>query len=151
MKRIESAWKTASNCDILLLVIDAHRQLTIPDPRVVRFIESLKSDIVPGLSAHMRLPPTALVLNKVDMLHKEERRMLLPLTDDFKSKGRFEEVFWTSALRGQGVDELRAYLQTRGTRRGWLMPEDASTDAGEMDLAVEIVREKIFRAYYKGE
>jgi hypothetical protein len=61
-------------------------------------------------------------------------------------------VFWVSALRGHGVDELKEYLlQVQGKSKGWIVPEEANTDAGLLDLACEIVREKCFRAYYKGK
>lgn len=151
MRRVESAWKTASQCDVLLFVLDAHRQLTSPDPRVLRLVESLGGSTVPGLSSDITLPPIALVLNKVDNVRKEQRSLMLPLAEQFKAMAKFDDIFWVSALRGHGVEELKEYLLARGTRKAWTVPGDASTDASELDVAAEIVREKIFRAYYKGE
>lgn len=152
LRRVESAWKTASECDVLLFVIDAQRQLALPDPRVLRLVQSLRGGTIPGLSSKMTLPATALVLNKVDMVPKEQRSMMLPLAEQLSSQSNFDEVFWVSALRGHGVNELREYLiQVQGKSKGWIVPEEANTDASVQDLACEIVREKIFRAYYKGK
>jgi GTPase len=100
----------------------------------------------------MTLPATALVLNKVDMVAKEQKSMMLPLAEQLSSHANFDEVFWVSALRGHGVDELKEYLlHVQGKSKGWIVPEEANTDATDQDLACEIVREKIFRAYYKGK
>jgi len=152
LRRVESAWKTASDCDVLLFVIDAQRQLALPDPRVLRLVQSLRDGSIPGLGSKLTLPATALVLNKVDMIPKEQRSMMLPLAEQLSSQSVFNEVFWVSALRGHGVNELREYLiQVQGKSKGWIVPEEANTDASVQDLACEIVREKIFRAYYKGE
>jgi GTP-binding protein Era len=152
LRRIESAWKTASECDVLLFVIDAQRQLARPDPRVLRLVQSLRGGTIPGLGSKLTLPATALVLNKVDMIHKEQRSMMLPLAEQLSSQSIFDEVFWVSALRGHGVDELKEYLlQVQGKTKAWIVPEESNTDASAQDLACEIVREKIFRAYYKGE
>jgi small GTP-binding protein len=152
LRRVESAWKTASECDVLLFVIDAQRQLALPDPRVLRLVQSLSGGMIPGLGSKMTLPVTALVLNKVDMVPKEQRSMMLPLAENLSKQANFDEVFWVSALRGHGVEELKEYLlQVQGKSKGWIVPSEANTDAGLLDLACEIVREKIFRAYYKGE
>ena len=100
----------------------------------------------------MTLPATALVLNKVDAVPKDQRAMMLPLAEQLSSQARFDEVFWVSALRGHGMDELREYLlQVQGKSTGWIVPEESNTDASEQDLACELVREKIFRAFYKGK
>ena len=151
LTRIESAWKVASQCDVVLLVLDAHRQITVPDPRVVRLVESLGSSNIPGLSSNIQLPPIALVLNKVDAVKKEQRSLMLPLAEQFRSMAKFEDIFWVSALRGKGIDELKEYLLARGVKKPWAVPGDVCTDASEADIATEIVREKIFRAYYKGK
>lgn len=149
LKRVESAWKTASQCDVLLFVLDSHRQLTSPDPRVLRLVESLGGGTIPGLSSDIKLPPIALVLNKVDSVRKEQRSLMLPLAEQFRAMAKFDDIFWVSALRGHGVDELKEYLLERGKPKAWTVAGDASTDASELDVAAEIVREKIFRAYYK--
>lgn len=135
---------------MLLFVIDAHRQLIVPDPRVIRLIENLGSTKVPGLSARIALPPLALVFNKVDLVGRELKPMMLPLVDQFQKMAEFEEVFWTSAEKGEGVGEVKEYVLGKRRPGEWMVPADASTDADAFDVACEIVREKVFRAYYQG-
>ena len=37
--RVQSAWRVAQDTDVLLFLVDAHRQLLRPDPRVLRVVE----------------------------------------------------------------------------------------------------------------
>jgi GTPase Era involved in 16S rRNA processing len=93
----------AAGCDLLLLIVDAHRQLAKSDPRVLRLIAEYGSGKAPaGLSgAPWSPPPSILVLNKVDMLHRDQRPALLGLADRLAALHKFEEIFWVSALRGE--------------------------------------------------
>lgn len=143
-QRVESAWKTASSCDVLVFVVDARRQLLRPDPRVERQLAVLGRAID-------SLPPAALVLNKVDAVPKEQRGMLLSLADDLKEMANISELFWVSALRGHGMSGLQDWLLSQAKPGSWVLPSDASTNLSDMDLAREVVREKIFRAYYEGK
>ena len=56
--------------------------------------------------------PTLLVINKIDLLKR--RTDLLPLMQDYASRGNFAEIFPVSAKRGNNLDRLlevtRGYL-----------------------------------------
>jgi len=53
---------------------------------------------------------------------------------------------------GQGVDDLRAFLFSHAVPRQWTFEANSGTsDTSETEIACEIVREKIFRAYYEGK
>ena len=45
---------------------------------------------------------------------------------------------------------LREYLLTRATPGEWTVEADAATDLNDEELALEVVREKIFRSFYQG-
>lgn len=85
--------------------------------------------------------PVILILNKVDLLDKEQ---LLPMIGRYSELYPFHTVMPVSALTGEGtdgvVDELLAILPL-GPR---YFPEDIPTDVSERFLVAEIVREKIF-------
>jgi GTP-binding protein Era len=49
-----------------------------------------------------------------------------------------------SALTGDGVADLKAYLASAVPRGPWLFPEDQLTDATLRQTAAEITREKLF-------
>lgn len=52
---------------------------------------------------------------------------------------------------GHGVPELRQYLADRASPGRWVLEPDAVTDRSEEELALEVVRESIFRRFYEGE
>jgi GTPase len=83
-----------------------------------------------------------LVLNKVDRVADKER--LLALAAELAGRLAFESVFMISALTGDGVAELKAYLAASVPEGPWLYPEDELSDLPVRLLAAEITREKIY-------
>jgi GTP-binding protein Era len=90
--------------------------------------------------------PKVLVLNKIDLI---ERSRLLELTAAVNARLPFERTFMISALRGDGVEDLRAELASRMPESPWLYPEDQVSDAPIRMLAAEITREKIFERLHE--
>ena len=82
-----------------------------------------------------------LLLNKVDAL--KEKALLLPLIERCGTLGSFEEVFPISALRGQGIEELKSSIIAKLPEGPRYFPEDYLTDQPERYLAAELIREKI--------
>ena len=82
-----------------------------------------------------------LVINKVDASKKEA---LLVLAQDLDSQAKFDEIFFVSALTGDGVDELKAHLASLMPEGPWLYPEDQVSDASQRLLAAEITREQLY-------
>lgn len=148
--RIESAWKTALSADILMFVVDAHRQILKPDPRVLQQVANLNS-MKFFFEGAQDDPALSLVLNKVDLLAKEERKSILLLTDELRSLANFQEIFYVSALRRKGIDDLRGWLLSKAKPSDLPTPDPGDWGLDKRDIASEILREKIFRAYYKGE
>ncbi|KAL6766241.1 hypothetical protein ACKKBG_A35230 [Auxenochlorella protothecoides x Auxenochlorella symbiontica] len=138
-----SAWGTASSCDLVLFILDAHRQIQVPDPRVIRLISNLGSS-----AGTTDLPPAILVLNKCEMVPPEQRPDLLSLAGSLRDLHDFQDTFWVSALKGRGVPGLKEYLLSQATPGRWTLEAGMSTDRSAEDLALEIVREKIFQRFY---
>ena len=92
-----------------------------------------------------------LVLNKVDEVAKEPllvTAQALAGTDEAGSeqtKAQFDEVFFISALTGDGVPELKERLAALMSEGPWHYPEDQVSDASERLLACEITREQLYR------
>lgn len=124
----QAAWDRAGDADIVALVVDAARGL---DEKLEPIVEHLPE---------LRRPVIA-VLNKVDLVKKPD---LLKLTSDILGLKAFAEVFMVSALTGDGVDDLRAYLANAVPEGPWLFPEDQLSDASLRQTAAEITREKLF-------
>lgn len=158
--RIESAWKTTSECDLIMCVVDAARQIARPDMRVIRMVTSLgdyrrnagnisNNSSSKFLPRTIELPPSVLVLNKIDAIPKRDQHDLIELADDFMSLGMFERLFCVSALRGQGILEFKQYLLNAASPADWIVDRHSITDVSREDHAAEIVREKIFRSLYQ--
>ena len=126
---VAAAWSGAEGADAIVLLIDAKR---VSEAKVGAIIAALKD----------RREPLYLVLNKVDTLAKEA---LLPLAERLGALAPFREIFFVSALNGDGVAELKNKLAGLLPVSDWHFPEDEVSDAPERMLAAEITREQIYR------
>jgi len=126
---VSAAWDGAQEADAILLVIDARKKkLTGVEP----ILEGLKG----------RPERKLLVLNKVDQCTKEP---LLRMAQELTEAVGFDEVFFISALTGDGVPELKERLAALMPDGPWHYPEDQVSDASERLLATEITREQLYR------
>ncbi len=125
---VAAAWDGAAEADYVLLLVDAKAGLTAS----VR-------EIAGQVAASGR--PVALVLNKVDLIHREK---LLPLAQELSKLASFEQVFMISAATGDGVETLLDFCAAKLPEGPLLYPEDELTDLPDRLLAAEIVREQIF-------
>ena len=125
---VAAAWDGAAEADYVLLLVDAKAGLTAS----VR-------EIAGQVAASGR--PVALVLNKVDVIHREK---LLPLAQELSKLASFEQVFMISAATGDGVETLLDFCAAKLPEGPLLYPEDELTDLPDRLLAAEIVREQIF-------
>ena len=126
---VAAAWEGASEADALMLLVDTVKQRR---HELVPILEALK----------YRKERKLLVLNKVDAGAKEP---LLKLAEEFVAAAGFDEVFFVSALTGDGVPELKARLAQLMPEGEWHYPEDQVSDASERLLAAEITREQLYR------
>lgn len=126
---VSAAWEGASEADAILLVVDGRKKkLDYLEP----ILESLQG----------RPERKILVLNKVDETAKEP---MLVAAQALAGEGQFDEVFFISALTGDGVPELKSRLAELMPESAWHYPEDQVSDASERLLACEITREQLYR------
>ncbi len=126
---VAAAWEGAQEADAILLVVDARKKRR---DYLEPILESLKN----------RPERKILVLNKVDETPKEP---LLVAAEELTPAAGFDEVFFISALTGDGVAELKARLAALMPEGPWHYPEDQVSDASERLLACEITREQLYR------
>lgn len=126
---VAAAWEGAQEADAILLVVDA---VKLRRHELAPLLETLKD----------RPERKLLVLNKVDASAKEK---LLQLAQEFTGEVAFDEVFFISALTGDGVPQLKAFLAGLMPEGPWHYPEDQVSDASERLLACEITREQLYR------
>ena len=125
---VASAWSGAGDANVICMIIDAAHGVRAEEPALFERITELRQ-------------PKALVLNKVDLVDKPS---LLTLAQDLNAPAAFAATFMISALKGDGVADLRRWLAGAVPQGPWLYPEDQIADAPSRSLAAEITREKLY-------
>jgi GTPase len=126
---VAAAWGSAQDADLIALVVDASSGIS---RGVGAMVDRLR----------VRPEPKILVLNKVDLVRKEE---LLKLATQFGERADFEEIYMISASTGDGVADLKAALAARVPEGPWHFPEDQVSDATDRMMAAEVTREQLYR------
>ena len=130
---VSAAWEGTEAADAVLLLVDPVKQR--------------RHELEPLIEALAKRPERRiLVLNKVDVAKKEP---LLALAQDLSAKADFAEIFFVSALTGDGVPELKAALAATMPEAPWMYPEDQVSDASERLLATEITREQLYKQLHE--
>ena len=125
---VKSAWAGAHDADIVAVMVDAKRGL---DRETGALLEQLAG------SRQQKL----LLINKVDLVAKPQ---LLALAKEANERAAMAATFMISALTGDGVADLKAWLVAHVPAGPWHYPEDQITDAPLRQLAAEITREKLY-------
>jgi GTP-binding protein Era len=125
---VTTAWGGAHDADVVAVLIDAKQGLDDGADALLHKLEEVRQ-------------PKILVLNKVDLVAKEK---LLALAQAANTRGKFEATFMISALGGDGVADVRAWLAGHVPEGPWHYPEDEVSDAPVRQLAAEITREKLY-------
>ncbi|ACI98897.1 GTPase Era [Rhodospirillum centenum] len=126
---VAAAWQGATDADLIVMLYDASNDRL--DEDTLGIIERLKEA---GRTA-------ILALNKVDLIKREK---LLKLAAELDSHGIFTRTFMISALTGDGLADLSAFLAAEVPEGPWLYPADQLSDMPERLLAAEVTREKLF-------
>ena len=130
---VSAAWEGAEAADAVLLIVDPIKQRR---HELEPLLENLRD----------RPERKILVLNKVDRAKKEP---LLALARELSAKVEFEEIYFVSALTGDGVPEMKAALAEMMPKGVWHYPEDQVSDASERLLAAEITREQLYKQLHE--
>jgi GTP-binding protein Era len=125
---VTTAWAGAHDADLVGVLIDARRGI---DEEVTALLDGV-SEVRRG---------RFLILNKIDLV---EKPALLTLADAINRRSSFEATFMVSALRHDGVADMRTWLAGRVPLGPWHYPEDQVSDAPLRQLAAEITREKLY-------
>jgi len=130
---VTTAWTGAHDADLVGVLIDARKGL-----------DEEAEAILSRLSDVSR--PKILILNKIDLVPREA---LLALARIANEKAKFEATFMISALKRDGVDDLKRWLAEKMLPGPWLYPPDQMSDAPMRQLAAEITREKLFERLHQ--
>jgi GTP-binding protein Era len=132
---VNAAWAGAGDADAVLLIVDSPDLIAQPNGLAARDTQM----IIDGLKNAQT--KAGLILNKIDGMKRTD---LLPLAEKLNAEGAFEKLFMVSALKGDGVDDIAAWVMARMPPGPWLYPADQAADIPSRLLAAEITREKIY-------
>ncbi|MGE5564668.1 MAG: GTPase Era [Parcubacteria group bacterium] len=139
---VRSAWGGAEDADAVVHLVDVQAELAVEDGTAKgadkKAVEDVQS-IVEGLKGAGR--KAILALNKIDGVKRDR---LLAITQRLFDTGVYSEVFMISALKGEGVEDLKTRLAELMPEGPWLYPEDQTADLPVRLLAAEITREKVY-------
>src|ERR1700722_16748546 len=124
---VRSAWDSLIDADGIMLIVDASHKDFEETNVILERLEHYKKKVV-------------LVLNKIDLIPKDR---LLHLAQTF-SRPFIDSIFMISALKGDGVQDIKNYWAKTLPEGPWLFPEDQLSDLPLRLLAAEITREEIF-------
>lgn len=116
--------------DLVLFLADAHKPFTDEDKDAVSVLR--------------RANQSLLVLNKVDRV--DDKRLLLPLMEQYSQLHGFVEMIPISARKGDGLSDLKQAIIRYLPEGEPIFPDDYFTDQPVRFLAAELIREKILRA-----
>jgi GTPase len=130
---VTSAWAGAHDADLTGLLIDARKGLDPENEAILTKLREFRGKVF-------------LILNKVDLVDKPQ---LLALATALNERAKFDQTFMISALSGDGVADLRAWLAREVPPGPWHYPEDQVSDAPLRVLASEVTREKLYHRLHQ--
>lgn len=130
---VAAAWSGVDDADVVLFLLDAQHGF---DDEARAVVDALKG----------RRKPVLLALNKVDAVPREK---LLGLAKTLNEAHDFAATFMISALKGDGVNDVKRDLAKRVPQGPWLFPEDQLADMPMRLLAAEITREQVFNTLHQ--
>lgn len=129
---VRSAWDSLRDADGIMVMVDVSQKHFEDTEMILSRLENYKKKAV-------------LVLNKIDLIPREN---LLALAEKF-SRPELDRVFMISALKGDGIQDIKTYWTGELPEGPWLFPEDQLTDLPLRFLAAEITREEIFNRLHQ--
>jgi GTP-binding protein Era len=126
---VKAAWNSLEDADAIVLIADAAQRGENEKTRAI--VEEFKK----------RKLSVILALNKVDAIAPAK---LLPQIAAFNETGVFSEIFMISALKGDGVADLKNILKKAMPESPWYFAEDQISDLPSAILASEMTREQLY-------
>jgi len=124
--------------DLALLLVDVTREFGAEDAFALDLLRP--QALAVGDDPNAALPPTFLILNKVDCL--TDKRALLPIIAAYQKRFEFADVVPISALRHDNLELLMQAILRRLPPGPEYFPAGQVTDQPERFMISEIVREK---------
>ena len=125
----KNAYSAMEDCDVIAWIVDASQTYGRGDSFILQRIQQLNK-------------PTLLLINKVDMLSKEE---LMEACLDWQKQYDFNEIIPISALKKDNLNELLKVFKSYLPEGVAMFPDEMTSDHDINFQMCEIVREKILK------
>lgn len=126
---VDAAIESLREVDLILYMVDASAEFGSGEEYIINAVKQVKT-------------PCILVLNKIDLLKKEQ---VLKLIQDYSKLADFLAVVPISAKTGENKDELLKVIFSQLQEGPMYYPEDEVTDQPERFIMAELVREKVLQ------
>ena len=127
-RMMESVRASLQERDLIIYVVDATERFGEEDSRALSMLRP-------------NGPPVILLFNKIDAVRAKHD--LLPLIEEYSKQFAFAECLPISALKDDGIENLRQQIIRRMPEGPEYFPPDHITDQPARFLAAELIREKI--------
>ncbi|MDR1027018.1 MAG: GTPase Era [Rickettsiales bacterium] len=124
---VKAATDSMSDADAVVLLVDATHGIT----ETIRDI----AKILPAKNIFA-------AINKVDAVSKND---LLPVAQELSELAKFDEIFFISAAKGQGIEPMLAALAAAMPEHPYLFDAKDLVDVPDGLWLAEITREKIYK------
>lgn len=124
---VEVALGTLKEVDVVMFLTEAHTPPGSGDEYILQQLQGIKT-------------PVFLVLNKIDLISKEQ---LLQVIGQYKDLYPFAEIIPVSALKGENTEHLTQVLINNLPEGPQYYPEGIITDRPETFIMSELIREKV--------
>ncbi len=128
-------------------VADADALAYLIDAKMIKNSKDYDQDVELLGQINPQKKPVILILNKIDLVDKSQ---LLPIIENYTRMYEFEKIIPVSALKGDGITELRMELIAALPLHPPYYDPEILTDHPERFIAAELIREQIFQ-YFKQE
>lgn len=120
---------TIRDVDVVLWIVEPTTYIGAGEQHIIEVLKKCKT-------------PVILVINKVDIVKKEE---VLLFIDAYRKEMDFEEIVPVSALKGDNVQVLLSCIMKYLPYGPAFYDEDTITDQPERQIVAELIREKALR------
>jgi GTP-binding protein Era len=122
--------------DLFIYVADVRKPFSQEDERALSILKREENQ-----------QPVILALNKIDALPAKHE--MLPILTEYQKHYDFAEYFPISAMKGEGLVELRKSVVSHMPEGPEYFPPDHFTDQPARFLAAELIREKLLHATHE--
>jgi len=126
---LDAAVGSIRGVDLVLYMVDGSAEFGGGEQYIINALKQVKT-------------PCILVLNKIDLLNKEQ---ILKLIQDYSQLADFLAIVPLSAKTGENKEELLKVIFNQLSEGPMYYPEDEVTDQPERFIMAELVREKVLQ------